>query len=110
VYRKAWIARNPDRWLEIKRIKEQRRNARIRSAGGRGVSLGDWRLVLSKQMGTCRWCGFIGRLEMDHVIAICEGGKHELENVVGACKPCNLARGLEVRWRRARAAEKESKA
>lgn len=65
-----------------------------------------------KQNGLCFWCSakctlFPVRnrqMKIDHVIAVCEGGTHDDENLVGACDTCNRKRGVEQKNRLRRAA------
>jgi 5-methylcytosine-specific restriction endonuclease McrA len=38
----------------------------------------------------CFYCGMDGvKLGIDHVVPLCNGGKHSIENVVPACRDCN---------------------
>lgn len=65
-----------------------------------------------KQNTLCFWCGkectlFPVRdrqMTIDHVVAVCEGGTHEDDNLVGACKRCNTRRGIEQKKRLRKAA------
>lgn len=44
----------------------------------------------------CAYCGEKFKLDdltMDHVVPACQGGKKTWENIVSACKPCNLKKG-----------------
>lgn len=50
----------------------------------------------------CHWCGRPST-ELDHVVAIADGGAAFLpQNVVPSCKSCNARRGLEVARRHGR--------
>ena len=42
----------------------------------------------------CNYCGnFIeGQMHIDHVVPIAKGGEHSIENLVSACKSCNLSK------------------
>ena len=42
----------------------------------------------------CNYCGnyFEGQMHIDHVVPIAKGGKHLIENLVSACKSCNLSK------------------
>lgn len=53
----------------------------------------------------CYWCGD-GWTELDHVVAVVEGGEHTLENCVPSCRSCNRRRN-QVSWREAEAREAE---
>jgi len=46
----------------------------------------------------CQYCGkkpALRELNIDHVVARCRGGQDTWENLVTACKPCNIRKG----WR-----------
>jgi 5-methylcytosine-specific restriction endonuclease McrA len=45
----------------------------------------------SSQPKICHWCGVncAEKFDIDHVVPISKGGKHELENLVISCAPCN---------------------
>jgi 5-methylcytosine-specific restriction endonuclease McrA len=51
----------------------------------------DWLLVLEDYAGRCAYC-FGGANALDHVLPLSRGGKHELGNVVPACKSCNSSK------------------
>ena len=45
---------------------------------------------------TCQYCGdrtLISHLTMDHVVPVVKGGKKSWENIVAACRGCNLKKG-----------------
>ena len=48
--------------------------------------------VLARDAHQCQYCG--ARAEtIDHVVPRSRGGTHTWENVVAACRPCNLRKG-----------------
>jgi len=50
--------------------------------------------VFSRDQYTCQYCGRQTReLTLDHVIPRRRGGKHDWDNVVSACIPCNRRKG-----------------
>lgn len=50
------------------------------------------RAVLARDAHRCQYCG--DRAEtIDHVVARSRGGLHRWDNVVAACRPCNLRKG-----------------
>ena len=54
------------------------------------------RTVMMRDNYTCQYCGVRpskGELTIDHVIPKVRGGRTTWENVVCACKPCNLQKG-----------------
>jgi hypothetical protein len=65
------------------------RIARERSAGGRGVFVGQWRQILSDSLGLCAYCNERRPLEMDHIEPFSRGGQHDVENIAAACRACN---------------------
>lgn len=47
----------------------------------------------------CQYCGKTfdyDDLTIDHVMPRCRGGKHNWENTVSACKPCNSRKGDKI--------------
>ncbi|MCS6868523.1 MAG: HNH endonuclease [Thermus sp.] len=52
------------------------------------------RNVLRRDRYTCQYCGRQGgELTVDHVLPRSRGGKGTWENLVAACRPCNLKKG-----------------
>jgi 5-methylcytosine-specific restriction endonuclease McrA len=47
------------------------------------------RAVLNRDKGTCAYCKKPNATTIDHVVPRSKGGRHEWENVVAACRPCN---------------------
>lgn len=45
--------------------------------------------LVARDRGTCQYCGHHGST-IDHVVPRSRGGRHEWENVVLACSPCNF--------------------
>jgi HNH endonuclease len=59
------------------------------------VSRWEWlrSLVFRRDDYTCQYCGSRDLpLHCDHAIPVSRGGSDELENLVTACKPCNLSK------------------
>ena len=50
------------------------------------------RSVFTRDDNACQYCG-IGAENIDHVIPKSRGGPHTWENVVAACRRCNLRKG-----------------
>lgn len=51
--------------------------------------------VLARDAHACQYCG--ARAEtIDHVVPRSRGGLHTWENVVAACRPCNLRKGSRL--------------
>jgi 5-methylcytosine-specific restriction endonuclease McrA len=53
------------------------------------------RNILKRDGNTCQYCGRNGgeRLTIDHVVPRAQGGRTIWENVVSACRACNLRKG-----------------
>jgi 5-methylcytosine-specific restriction endonuclease McrA len=47
------------------------------------------RAVMARDDGACQYCGRFAD-SIDHVVPRSRGGTHVWENVVAACRPCNL--------------------
>jgi 5-methylcytosine-specific restriction endonuclease McrA len=47
------------------------------------------RAVFSRDGGACQYCGRAAD-SIDHVVPRAKGGQHVWENVVAACRPCNV--------------------
>jgi hypothetical protein len=43
----------------------------------------------------CAYCGCDGPLQVDHVVAITRGGLHTPDNLVPACKRCNISKNAQ---------------
>lgn len=60
------------------------------------MSLEEWETLRSSKL--CHWCGLElhpSFSHVDHVIPLCEGGQHTVENVVLSCANCNMRREWE---------------
>ncbi|MDA0256744.1 MAG: HNH endonuclease [Chloroflexi bacterium] len=51
------------------------------------------REVFARDHGRCQYCGRDAELTLDHVLPRHRGGRHEWDNVVAACRPCNHLKG-----------------
>lgn len=57
--------------------------------------------VLLRDRYTCQYCGEEfqpGFLTLDHVLPVSQGGKTQWDNVVAACKTCNIKKGNRKPW------------
>jgi 5-methylcytosine-specific restriction endonuclease McrA len=78
--RRLWIA---------KFAAEQRdRNQRVRRHRERKRGVGLAAEVFARDV-SCRYCGSLDRLTLDHVLPVSRGGEDTRENLVVACKSCN---------------------
>jgi len=83
------------RWY-VKNQAALRQVARQRSElyGKSNFSFEQWLEILDRFGYRCAYCLRSDvKLTMDHVIPLSCGGKHEAENIVPACKPCNSKKG-----------------
>jgi len=47
-------------------------------------------LALKQKSKSCYYCGIKTKsLTLDHIIPLCKGGAHSLDNLIMACAPCN---------------------
>jgi len=44
----------------------------------------------------CAYCGATGDMSIDHVVPLSRGGKHEIENLLPACRSCNSSKGAKL--------------
>lgn len=122
-YNRAWYQRNRERLLaheaelerqrraengEAVRERERRyraehsaryveRNRRRRDAmGGYTVLDRDKRRMLARYRSRCAYCAERPFEHWDHVIPIIRGGRHTIGNLLPACKPCNLRKGVRL--------------
>ena len=52
--------------------------------------------VFKRDGFTCQYCGATPPgvlLQVDHILAVAEGGSHTMDNFVTACQPCNAGKG-----------------
>ena len=69
-----------------------------------GLSRPDAMKVFRRDHFTCQYCGLNGKdnfpnwlvLTIDHVHPHAHGGARKMENLVTACRPCNLMKGTHV--------------
>ena len=83
-YDAIWRANNRERT----RVNRHNYDARKRANGGR-LTVEEWRSVLAEFGYRCAYCSSSENLEMDHVVPVVKGGRHDLSNVVPACMSCN---------------------
>jgi 5-methylcytosine-specific restriction endonuclease McrA len=84
---KDWVAKHPEARRAIAQNYKHRRRAQEKD-GMTGPELNAWTRAQPK---ICFWCG-VGcedKFHVDHYVALANGGKHEADNLVIACQPCN---------------------
>lgn len=77
---------------EIHCAKEHRRRARKRGASG-SYSGEEWLALLDFYGHRCCICATDGKLTVDHVVALANGGSNNLDNLQPLCAPCNSRKG-----------------
>lgn len=84
---REWIAAHPEQVAESHRLRQAKRRAACR---GGSLTATEWQAQLEVFGHCCAYCLASGvKLTIDHVIPLKHGGRHEIDNVVPACGPCN---------------------
>lgn len=83
-------AKNPEKF----KAQVHRRRAVIEAGE---VTTEQWGEIKARYGGKCAYCRQpCEKPEMDHVQPVTKGGLHVPENVVPACKPCNIRKGNKI--------------
>jgi 5-methylcytosine-specific restriction endonuclease McrA len=101
-YNLEWVAQNRDkvnarqrRWAkanpEMRKAIRDTWRAKRRSQEAGGLTSAQLRQWLQDQKKVCHWCGArcVGKYDVDHIIPLSKGGKHEARNLCIACRTCN---------------------
>lgn len=99
-------------WLEYQtkpdlrlyhREKSRRRKAQNRGQTPVQIPVSAIRLRFNSFGNCCAYCGTAGEMELEHVVAISQGGAHDISNIVPACKRCNTSKRAQPmeEWYRA---------
>lgn len=88
-YRKAYRARDPEKWRRIYVIKENRRRAKLKGLRHYSYTGDEFDALCLKQRNRCYWCGESCKLSIDHILPVSRNGNHIFWNIVGACRSCN---------------------
>lgn len=59
--------------------------------GSGDVSEAEWQALTQIYGGKCAYC-FNDATEIEHIHPVALGGSHSVDNLVPACKPCNLSK------------------
>ena len=113
----AWQAANPERVLEYGRRSRERHPEREKARSLRYYEANKdrWRAYAAQRRTrtgpvtaelqriiagliaqSCAYCGSVDRIEVDHVVPLARGGKHEVENLAPACFACNRSKGAKL--------------
>lgn len=86
----AWRAANPGA------AKNHDHNKRLRRLAATKGAIPGWQMEIVVETfseSACHYCGTRSApMTVDHVIPLARGGRHEIKNLVPACKPCNSAK------------------
>lgn len=84
------------------RLRHPRRVANLSAARNSALLTGcldldDMLSLVEYQAGRCAYClTDFERPEVEHVVPLCRGGSHVIDNVVLACAPCNRRKGRKT--------------
>lgn len=80
---RAWRLRNPEKT----RDKDHRRRMAEQTATSEVLA---W---IRELLGMpCGYCGATEDIQVDHVVPLARGGKHEIDNLAPACRSCNASK------------------
>lgn len=70
-------------------------NKRARDKGAVGsLRQKDWYSILKQYKYKCARCGSKGKLTIDHIVPLAQGGTNDCSNIQPLCTPCNDARNI----------------
>ena len=81
---KRWVKANPEQF------KFNRQKRMLRKGRGK-VYAAQLNMLRDQFGGACAYCGG-SATTFDHVEPLARGGKHHVDNLVPACKPCNFSK------------------
>lgn len=90
---RQWKASNPEKARLLARKSKTTRRAREFNAKGT-YTPDDVRMIYEMQNGLCAYCGIrlFDKWHEDHYMPISRGGSNYPENIILACKECNLSK------------------
>lgn len=96
-YAVEWARANPER----RRERDRRRYVKRVTSSAPGRVEETEAAIASILLLPCAYCGATGKVELDHVVPLSRGGRHEPENFAPACKSCNSSKGAKLlpEWR-----------
>lgn len=94
---RCWREENPDRVREQTRMSNARKEARRRGVEN-SLTHSEWMEVLDQYEHRCVYC-FGPYEQIDHVVAMRDGGGNTKQNVVPSCRECNQRKtGRKSGW------------
>lgn len=88
----AWRDANRESWRAYQIIYRHNRRIRKRKNGG-SFTRADVEIIRARQSGLCAACGVAGKLEIDHIVAVANGGSGDPSNLQLLCGHCNKSKG-----------------
>jgi len=96
---RACYARDPERRQQqidaspnrnaVRRAMHERRRARsVQAPGSYGAA--EWLALVASHECRCAYCGVLAPLDADHRTPLSRGGSNSIDNILPACRPCNL--------------------
>lgn len=83
------------KWIEVNRRANQKRRSRLKSLPS-SYAKEDWLECLEYFDNRCCYCGNDeNHLHQDHFIPLSKGGEYTKNNIVPACKKCNLRKNAQ---------------
>jgi 5-methylcytosine-specific restriction endonuclease McrA len=86
-----WRKDNPDKARDINSRSAHRRRAE-RNNSDEHYTLTQLRALREKSGGRCAYCDTKGRMTIDHIVSLRQGGSNSIRNIQFLCKPCNSAK------------------
>lgn len=84
-------------WCEDEIRKAAKKRAGIESVRNKGAHHIHRAAVLARDCYKCVYCGSENeRLQLDHVVPRSRGGSDDRENLVAACRRCNMSKGTKL--------------
>lgn len=79
-----WSRENPDQ-VAVANARKRARSYGVAS----DLTIDQWRAILASADGRCTNCREERKLEIDHIVAMRQGGPNTAANVQALCRPCN---------------------
>lgn len=73
--------------LYLKKEKVARQNKQRRKFNNKKPKL--YQALIQRQRGKCKMCGATGKLTIDHIIRLADGGSSKRKNLQLLCEPCH---------------------
>lgn len=84
-----------EKWRKMTQKRDAQRRALEANAPG-FFTQDEWEALCAKKNYCCLACGKKGKLTIDHVIPLSEGGINSIDNIQPLCKSCNSRKGAQT--------------